>query len=98
MFGLLHGGRPQAGPQLHGGIDRGNIMLAARPQRENPSVIDGIKNITGRCLEDAYLNEGGQMAVYKVDDPTKLGTFVKDGDLIDLNGSIGNYSDIAPGG
>jgi branched-chain amino acid transport system substrate-binding protein len=81
-----------------GGIDRGNIMLAARNLNvKNPLIIDGIKNITAGA-SDAYLNEGGQMAVYKVDDPTKLGTFVKDGDLIDLNGSIGNYSDIAPGG
>jgi hypothetical protein len=46
-------------------------------------------------LKDAYLLEGGRMAVYKVDDPTKLGTFVQDGDLIDQDGSIGTYSDIA---
>jgi hypothetical protein len=38
------------------------------------------------------------MAVDKITDPKQLGSFVKDGDLLDLNGHIGNYSDINPGG
>jgi branched-chain amino acid transport system substrate-binding protein len=80
-----------------GGLDRGNIMLAARNiDVQNPFVIDGIKNITAGT-KDAYLNEGGRMAVYKVDDPKQLGTFVPDGDLIDLNGHIGTYSNISGG-
>jgi branched-chain amino acid transport system substrate-binding protein len=81
-----------------GGLDRGNIMLAARNlDSKNPLVIDGIKNITAGA-KDAYLNEGGRMAVYQVSDPKQLGTFVPDGDLIDLNGHIGNYSNISGGG
>ena len=35
---------------------------------------------------DAYLIEGGQMAVYEVADPAQLGTFVPAGDCIDNNG------------
>jgi branched-chain amino acid transport system substrate-binding protein len=80
-----------------GGLDRGNIMLAARNQDvANPLVLDGIKNqVSG--FDDAYLNEGGRMAVYEVEDPTQLGTFVPDGDIIDNNGDIGNFSDISGG-
>jgi hypothetical protein len=37
------------------------------------------------------------MAVYEVEDPAQLGTFVPDGDIIDNNGAIGNFSDIAGG-
>jgi branched-chain amino acid transport system substrate-binding protein len=81
-----------------GGLDRGNIMLAARNiDFENPLVLDGIKQQTAGA-KDAYLNEGGRMAVYTVSDPKQLGTFVQDGDLIDLNGKIGNYSNISAGG
>ena len=66
-----------------GGLDRGNIMLAARNiDMENPFVLDGIKNVTAGA-SDAYLNEGGRMAVYQITDPTKLGTFVPDGDVVD---------------
>jgi branched-chain amino acid transport system substrate-binding protein len=84
--------------KYQGGLDRGNIMLAARNiDFQNPLVIDGIKQQTAGA-KDAYLNEGGRVAVYKVDDPTKLGTFVQDGDLIDLNGHIGNFSNISGGG
>ncbi len=80
-----------------GGLDRGNIMLAARNQNvENPLILDGIKNEV-RGFEDAYLNEGGRMAVYEVADPTQLGTFVPDGDMLDNNGAIGNFSDISGG-
>ena len=38
------------------------------------------------------------MAVYEVADPTQLGTFVPAGDIIDNNGAIGNYADLAAGG
>jgi hypothetical protein len=78
-----------------GGLDRGNIILAARDMdASNPFVFDGVAQKTNG-LEDAYLLEGGRMAVYQVDDPAKLGTFVQDGDLIDQDGAIGTYSDIA---
>jgi branched-chain amino acid transport system substrate-binding protein len=80
-----------------GGLDRGNIMLAARNQDvQNPLVIDGIRQrIVG--FEDAYLNEGGQMAVYEVEDPTQLGTFVPTGELLDTDGAIGTFADISGG-
>jgi branched-chain amino acid transport system substrate-binding protein len=80
-----------------GGLDRGNIMLSARNQDvQNPLVLDGIQQqVIG--FDDAYLNEGGRMAVYEVADPAQLGTFVPSGDVIDNNGSIGNFSDISGG-
>jgi branched-chain amino acid transport system substrate-binding protein len=80
-----------------GGLDRGNIMLAARNQDvQNPLVLDGIRQrIVG--FEDAYLNEGGQMAVYEVDDPAQLGTFVATGDLLDSDGAIGTFAEISGG-
>ena len=81
--------------KYQGGLDRGNIALAARfIDYENPLVFDGIKQQTNGFL-DAYLNEGGRMAVYTVDpnNPTALGTFEPSGSLIDNNGKIGNYAD-----
>jgi hypothetical protein len=40
------------------------------------------------------------MAKYTIDpaDPTKLGSFVKDGELIDNNGKLGNYDDVVASG
>ena len=35
---------------------------------------------------DAYLIEGGRMAVYEAEDPAQLGTFVEAGELLDNNG------------
>ena len=80
-----------------GGLDRGNIMLAARNiDMENPFVLDGIKNVTAGA-SDTYLNEGGRMVEYQITDPKQLGTFVPDGDVVDLNGSLGNFSDLSGG-
>ncbi len=78
-----------------GGLERGNIMLAARAiDTPVPLLLDGL---TSRMngLEDAYLIEGGQMAVYEVADPATLGTFVKVGDLIDNEGVLGTYATVA---
>jgi branched-chain amino acid transport system substrate-binding protein len=81
-----------------GGLDRGNIALAARYiNAKNPLVFDGIKQHTNG-LKDAYAIEGGQMMEYKVTDPKQLGTFVKDGDLLDNDGGIGTYQDFLAGG
>jgi hypothetical protein len=77
---------------LEGGLDRGNIMLAARAlDAPMPLLLEGLK---GRMVgnEDAYLTEGGQMHVYEVADPTQLGTFTKVGDLIDNEGKLGTYA------
>ena len=77
-----------------GGLDRGNIMLAARNIHEkNPLLIDGLTSITNGT-KDAYLTEGGQMVQYKVTDPAALGTFAKDGDLINLEGKLGTYKTV----
>ncbi len=77
-----------------GGLDRGNIMLAARNIREtNPLLINGLTSITDGT-KDAYLTEGGQMVKYTVTDPKKLGTFVQAGDLINLEGKLGTYKTV----
>jgi branched-chain amino acid transport system substrate-binding protein len=81
-----------------GGLDRGNIALAVQYfDVKNPLVIDGITQYAS-APTDAYLNEGGRMAVYTVKDPAVLGTFVQDGELLDQNGGIGNYDDFVAGG
>ena len=49
---------------FEGGLDRGNMQVAARQiDAQNPFVLDGIVQQTSG-FADAYLNEGGQMAVY----------------------------------
>jgi hypothetical protein len=81
-----------------GGLDRGNIALSVQYfDVKNPLVIDGITQFAS-APTDAYLNEGGRMAVYTVSDPAVLGTFVPDGELLDQNGGIGNYDDFVAGG
>ena len=77
-----------------GGLDRGNIMLAARNIHEsNPLLIKGLTGITDGT-KDAYLTEGGQMVTYTVTDPAQLGTFVPVGDLINLEGQLGTYKTV----
>ncbi len=57
-----------------GGLDRGNIMLAARNIHEtNPLLIPGLQNVVDGT-KDAYTVEGGQMVNYTVTDKTQLGT------------------------
>ena len=52
-----------------GGLDRGNLMLAARNVHEtNPFLINGLTSITDGT-KDAYLTEGGQMVQYTITDP-----------------------------
>jgi branched-chain amino acid transport system substrate-binding protein len=77
-----------------GGLDRGNIMLAARNIREtNPFLLEGLTSITDGT-KDAYLTEGGVMAQYKVSDPKVLGTYERAGDLINLEGILGTYKTV----
>jgi len=77
-----------------GGLDRGNIMLAARNIREtSPMLIPGLTSITNG-MKDAYLIEGGQMVNYTVTDPAQLGTWEKAGDLINLEGVLGTYKTV----
>jgi branched-chain amino acid transport system substrate-binding protein len=77
-----------------GGLDRGNIMLAARDIHETaPLTIDGLQAITNG-MKDAYITEGGQMVQYKVTDPKALGTFQPAGELINLEGQLGTYKTV----
>jgi len=77
-----------------GGLNRANIMLAARAiQQTNPTLIAGLTSKMDG-LKDAYLTEGGQMVQYKVTDPKKLGSFEPAGDLINLEGKLGTYATV----
>jgi branched-chain amino acid transport system substrate-binding protein len=77
-----------------GGLDRGNIMLAARNIHEtNPFLLNGLTGIMDGT-KDAYLTEGGQMVQYKITDPKALGTYAVAGDLIDLEGQLGTYATV----
>ena len=54
-----------------GGLDRGNIALAVQYfDVKNPLVLDGITQYAA-APTDAYLNEGGRMAVYTVSDASQ---------------------------
>ena len=77
-----------------GGLDRANIMIAARSIDQTSPLL--IKGLTSKMdgLKDAYLTEGGQMVTYNVTDPTKLGTFAPAGDLINLEGQLGSYATV----
>jgi hypothetical protein len=73
-------------------------MVAARQMDfANPLVFDGVTQRTSGFV-DAYLVEGGRMAVYEAEDPAQLGTFVEAGELLDNDGGIGNYDDFVAGG
>ena len=77
-----------------GGLDRGNMMLAARNIREtNPTLLPGLTSITDGTT-DAYLTEGAQMVQYTVSDPKQLGTYEPAGELIDLEGKLGTYKTV----
>ena len=77
-----------------GGFDRGNIMLGARNIHETlPLIVNGLTTITDGA-KDAYVVEGGQMVQYKVTDAKQIGTLVKSGDLIDVEGQLGTYKTI----
>ncbi len=75
-----------------GGLNRANIMLAARAiDAPMPLLLDGLSN-TMNGLKDAYLNEGGRVAQYTVTDPKALGTFKGISDVIDNEGKLGTYA------
>src|SRR5690606_15130465 len=70
----------------HGGLNRANLMLAARAiDTINPLVVPGLTTRTWGDL-DAYLFQGGQMYRYTVEDPQELGTYVPVGDVINQEG------------
>jgi hypothetical protein len=70
-------------------------MIAARNIKSPmPLLLDGLTSEMNG-LDDAYLIEGGQMAVYTVTDPAALGTFVKVGDLLNREGELGTYATVA---
>ena len=77
-----------------GGLDRGNMMLAARNfDTVFPLAIDGLTAKTDG-LNDAYFTEGGQMMQYTVTDKASIGTLVKAGDLVNLEGQLGTYETV----
>jgi hypothetical protein len=77
-----------------GGLDRGNIMLAARNlQSDNPLLIDGLTSRTFGT-KDAYVVEGGQMVQYQITDPKQLGSWVRSGELINEEGRLGTYATV----
>lgn len=79
---------------FQGGLDRGNIMLAARAMNQiNPMFYPGITTYTDG-LKDAYFGEGGQMVQYTVTDKGKLGTLVPVGQLQNLEGHLGTYATV----
>ncbi len=74
-----------------GGLNRANIMLAARGITEtNPLALPGTTTKMDG-MNDAYLTEFGKVAQYKVDDPKVLGKFVPQGDVIIKEGGLGTY-------
>jgi branched-chain amino acid transport system substrate-binding protein len=77
-----------------GGLNRANIMVAARSiDQTNPLYINGLTTkVAGN--KDAYLSEGGQMAKYTVTDPKQFGQFKPAGDLINLEGQLGTFADV----
>ena len=72
-----------------GGIDRANIMLAARAlDKVMPLALTGVTNkMDGN--NDGYLNEAARVARYKVTDPKQLGTYFAQGSVINKEGSLG---------
>jgi branched-chain amino acid transport system substrate-binding protein len=81
-----------------GGLNRGNIMIAARSiTQTNPFLIEGLTSKMDG-MKDAYLMEGGQIVKYTVTDPKTLGSFVKAGDLINLEGKLGTYATVVAAG
>ncbi len=78
-----------------GGLNRANIMLAARAiQQSNPILFNGLTSKMDG-LKDAYLTEGGQMQKYTITDPKKLGNWVPDGPLINNEGKLGTYATVS---
>ena len=74
-----------------GGLDRPNIMLAARGlDKTMPLALPGVSNKMDG-LNDAYLNEAGRVARYKVTDSKQLGTFFSQGSVINKEGSLATY-------
>ena len=74
-----------------GGINRANLMLAARGiTKTNPFTLPGGTNIMNG-LKDAYISESGRVVQYKVRDPKILGTMFPQGDIINTEGSLQTY-------
>ncbi|MFT3852958.1 MAG: ABC transporter substrate-binding protein [Ilumatobacteraceae bacterium] len=77
-----------------GGLDRGNIMLAARNlDLVWPLAFEGLTARTDG-MKDAYVTEGGRMVQYKVTDPKQLGTLEPAGDVVNLEGQLGTYATV----
>jgi hypothetical protein len=78
-----------------GGLNRANIALASHElQVAAPILLPGVTSIVDG-LKDQYIVESGQMVKYTVTDPKQLGNFVPDGPLINVEGQLGTYKNIA---
>ena len=75
-----------------GGLNRANIMLAARGISEtNPLALPGTTTKMDG-MNDAYLTEFGRVAQYTITDPKTLGSFIPKGDVIIKEGGLGTYT------
>ena len=76
----------------NGGLNRANLMLAARDLNETmPLMLPGVTNKM-EGMKDAYLNEAARVAKYTITDPKATGTFVPQGEVINKEGSLGTYT------
>ena len=96
---LVHGGHPRRRRRRSRAASTG-ATSRSRPgfiDAQNPLVFDGITQQTNG-FEDAYLIEGGRMAVYEVDGSERSSArSCQAGELLDNNGGIGNYDDFLEG-
>ena len=82
---------------MKGGLNRANITLAAHQyQSQWPLMMPGVKANTRGKL-DAYPFEAGQMYRYQGASGNKVGTYVKDGALINNEGLLKNWANILNG-
>ena len=89
----------QAGGHLRGRA-RPRQHHAGGPQHRRArtrSCSRGIKNDHRRRLRRLPQRGRPDGRSTQITDPTQLGTFVPDGEVIDLNGSNGNFSDLSGG-
>jgi len=87
----------KAAEKMQGGLDRGNIMIAARSivlPKSPVNLLDTGVKMEG--LKDAYLTEFGRLAKYTITDPKVLGTFVPldEKSLINVEGKLGTFATV----
>jgi branched-chain amino acid transport system substrate-binding protein len=77
---------------MQGGLNRANIAVAARTiSQPYPLLVEGLTSKMNG-VEDAYLFEGGQMFRYEGATTSKIGEWKPIGELINREGSTGNFT------